>query len=258
MSFLLDALRKSEGRAQRGEVPTIHSGQALESADSGKRSRGPFVLMLLPAFLVLVWFGFRQYTGGEEPAAAPAVTAPAGTPAQMPVATGESGPLAETGAEPMNQESRDAFQEPVPGSVTGPRTPVEDFEMPPQSQAQAAVDELPDAVSGAAEGQPQSEMQGTPAARESETGREAVAEPYEAPRPGPISYWALPETIRRELPEFQISVLVYAERPEDRFLLLNGHRVLEGDEYQPGLVLEEIRRGGAIFSYRLYRFRITQ
>ena len=56
----------------------------------------------------------------------------------------------------------------------------------------------------------------------------------------------------------KVSVLVYAERPEDRFILMNGRRYIEGDEPRPGLVLEEIGREGAVFTFQLYRFLVTQ
>ncbi|NIP17056.1 MAG: GspB domain-containing protein, partial [Xanthomonadales bacterium] len=78
------------------------------------------------------------------------------------------------------------------------------------------------------------------------------------PRPSFITYWQLPDSIRAELPEFRVRVMVYAERPEDRFILVNGQRLLEGDSLQPGLVVREIRRDGVVFSYRLYEFLVTR
>jgi hypothetical protein len=58
------------------------------------------------------------------------------------------------------------------------------------------------------------------------------------------------------MPEFKITVLVFAESAEDRFLLMNGERLREGDEVEGGVVLEEIRRDGAVFSYRQTRFLV--
>ena len=51
-----------------------------------------------------------------------------------------------------------------------------------------------------------------------------------------------------------VSVLVYAVRPQDRFVLVSGQRLVEKDEIEGGVVLEEIRRDGAVFQYRNYRF----
>jgi len=72
----------------------------------------------------------------------------------------------------------------------------------------------------------------------------------------PISYWELPQGIRDDLPEIKITVLVFAEHPGDRFLLSNGQRLVEKDELDGGLVLDEIRKDGAIFLYRNYRFLV--
>ena len=52
----------------------------------------------------------------------------------------------------------------------------------------------------------------------------------------------------------KITVLVYAEQPEERFVLVNGQRLYEGEELQAGLVLSEVRREGVVFSFRRYRF----
>jgi general secretion pathway protein B len=72
----------------------------------------------------------------------------------------------------------------------------------------------------------------------------------------PISYWELPQGIRDDLPEIRITVLVYAEQPNDRFLLSNGQRLVEKDQLDGGLVLDEIRKDGAVFLYRNYRFLV--
>jgi hypothetical protein len=53
-----------------------------------------------------------------------------------------------------------------------------------------------------------------------------------------------------------VSVLVYAENPQDRFLLVNGQRLREQESLDDGLLLLEIQRDRAIFSYRDYRFQL--
>jgi general secretion pathway protein B len=81
---------------------------------------------------------------------------------------------------------------------------------------------------------------------------------YQPERPAPISYWELPDTVRADVPEIKFSVLVYATDPADRFVLINGQRHSEGESTQPGLVIEEIRLDGVVFSYRLYQFLIER
>jgi general secretion pathway protein B len=84
---------------------------------------------------------------------------------------------------------------------------------------------------------------------QSDTG--SSTQPYE---PEIINYWQVPEKMREGLPDLRISVLVYAEAPENRFVLMNGERLREGQELPNGLLLEEILRDRAIFNYRNYRF----
>ena len=103
-----------------------------------------------------------------------------------------------------------------------------------------------------------------PSDRDFEKKSPVVEEPVkEAAAPGlkphiaePISYWELPQGVRDTLPEIRISVLVFAEDPGDRFVLSNGQRLVEKDELEGGLVLDEIRRDGAVFRYRKYRFLV--
>lgn len=72
----------------------------------------------------------------------------------------------------------------------------------------------------------------------------------------PISFWQVPQNLRDNMPEIRITVLVYAEQPEDRFLLVNGVRLVEKEELASGITLDEIRRDGAVFLYRNYRFLV--
>jgi hypothetical protein len=81
---------------------------------------------------------------------------------------------------------------------------------------------------------------------------------YQSPEPEPIGYWELPDQVRMSVPEIKFSVLVYAELAEDRFVLINGQRLGEGDSYQDGLLIKEIRRDGVVFTYRLYQFLVER
>ncbi|MDX1556826.1 MAG: general secretion pathway protein GspB, partial [Xanthomonadales bacterium] len=82
----------------------------------------------------------------------------------------------------------------------------------------------------------------------------AIAMAREQPPDSDVrSYWQLPQSWRSEMPEFRITVMVYAEEPEDRFLLMNGVRLREGEDHE-GVRLEEIRRDGAVFRYNRTEF----
>lgn len=227
MSILLDALKKSEEQRQLGKTPSIHSPG---SEPPGSRSAGqqwiPLALMAVGA-IALAWIGWQQY--------------------RLPPGLEDSAALAQAEAE----RPADATVARRPG--VSRRTPVEGFE--PETKSLQDVTILPPTDF-------QAESAGTPelaaqdlAAPEAPEGR---AQPRQSRAethvPEAISYWELPQGVRDDLPEMRITVLVYAERPQDRFLLVSGQRMVEKDQLEGGVVLEEIRRDGAVFQYRTYRF----
>lgn len=64
----------------------------------------------------------------------------------------------------------------------------------------------------------------------------------------------LPINIRQEIPELTLSFLVYADKPAERMVNINGQMMREGQEVAPGLKIEEITPEGAVFSYKGLRF----
>ena len=266
MSFLLDALRKSEKRQRLGDVPNIHSTTELESRASRNPGRKPVLLLLLAAFLVFIWFAWRHYAPPEE------------------AFVDQHSPQLETGINAENTHSTDSSrrlpeipQLPSTDNASKPdRTAVERYSGPSITESGSRQKPTNDnyeplvaggplvlsesqtptttatTVPGAAENMDDSSwmVSGNVQDQEENDGRTF--------EPGLIGYWQLPESVRQQLPNFRISVIVFAKRPQDRFILLNGQRLIEGDEPQPDLVLEEIRSEGAVFSYRLYQFLVTQ
>ncbi|NRB72160.1 MAG: general secretion pathway protein GspB [Xanthomonadales bacterium] len=78
------------------------------------------------------------------------------------------------------------------------------------------------------------------------------------PRNAPISFWQLPENLRNSFPAGKINVLVYAEAPSDRFVVMQGKRYLEGDALGQGFKVHRIEPARVVFSHRAYRFYMTQ
>ncbi|MBN8482189.1 MAG: general secretion pathway protein GspB, partial [Xanthomonadales bacterium] len=70
---------------------------------------------------------------------------------------------------------------------------------------------------------------------------------------GPQLLWALPYAQRRGIPELKLSMHVYAADPAQRFVIINGNRQVEGDEFE-GLKLIEIRNDGLVLALGQLRF----
>ena len=60
--------------------------------------------------------------------------------------------------------------------------------------------------------------------------------------------------IRDAIPNLIVSMLIFSQSPEDRWININGSKRREGQEISPGLKLEYITPDGAVFSYRGQRF----
>jgi general secretion pathway protein B len=235
MSILLEALKKSEQSRKLGETPTLGTPvEAVSASESPAANLVPGLLIVLSA-IVMAWFGWQQYILPE------------------PVDATAEPAMASTRAEPVSEISE--------AEDSSPRTLTENYQAPAESPP---ASQSADSGSDAAETQELQQSVEQFVAEQDSAPEAATTEPEEpsddsglAPHIAePISYWELPQGVRDNLPEIRITVLVYSEKPADRFLLSNGQRLVEKDELDSGVVLDEIRRDGAVFTYRKYRFLV--
>lgn len=269
MSILLDALKKSEAQRQLGRTPTLHTPAASEESVASDSSIWVAAMMLLLTGGLIWWIGSAQYHRADPVTAEPASTLAGDgqavkaqqVKAEVPVlqqddnATRDS---AERSAQtPVMNFSRGQSQPVTSGAGTSPvvnagqqaHLPSPSAQSDPARQATPAVEEALAAATTTA--LPAANKQ--PGAAATKHGRTDRLEPFVAPS---IGYWQVPQSVRQDLPEMHITVLVYAQQPQDRFLLINGQRLHEQEALSDGLVLQEIQRDRAIFTYRNYRFHL--
>ncbi len=276
MSILLDALKKSETQRQLGKTPTIHT--AVESPDAARVTEQQWIplSMLALSAVAIAWFGWQQF---REPEAAPdqagvevvampqAVETPAVENAvvetQVPAEkTDPRSMKSTTGASLWNLKKDLADSTPLPAN-----SPEEARERREKlSQSFNSYEAEKDTVADTAAELSPTTVAKTPPGPVTNQSRVAEEAPVAPPNrrssrlqpheSEPISFWQIPQALRDGLPEFRINVLVYAEKKEDRFLLINGQRLVEKEELTDGVVLDEIRRDGAVFLYRNYRFLV--
>jgi general secretion pathway protein B len=65
-------------------------------------------------------------------------------------------------------------------------------------------------------------------------------------------------TGKQTLPDINIDVHVYASRPADRFVYINMRKYREGAVLQEGPILERIRRDGVVLNYNGLRFLVPR
>ena len=77
------------------------------------------------------------------------------------------------------------------------------------------------------------------------------------PLPNKIYHMSeLPQSLQQKLPAFAISTFLYSEDPGSRSVRINGQMMREGQYLSAGLKLEEIMQNGMIFSYQNYWFQV--
>ncbi|MGB5662015.1 general secretion pathway protein GspB, partial [Eudoraea sp.] len=243
------------------EAPSIHSddqpGPVSESLPAGA-----LIVLLLTGLFLSGWFAWRQYqppVGIYQP------------PVTLPV------DKVRTVSEPVVNENEPAQVTPeiptVSVSAGQQRTPVESFQPaantatslnsgvqePPAEESETAL--ATSAINKQAGNDKVTIGPSDSISSTTETSLKqasAEEEPFHPGEPAPIGYWELPDAVRSDVPEIKYSVLVFATDPADRFVLINGQRLGEGDSARPGLVVKEIRRDGVVFSYRLYQFLVEK
>ncbi len=87
----------------------------------------------------------------------------------------------------------------------------------------------------------------------------APAKPADAPPPVAAApavpqYYELAYAVRKDIPQFNLSMHVFAPDAAARFIVVDGERKVEGDTVKEGLVLREVRTDGIILEFRGQRF----
>ena len=227
MSYILEALKKSQAERQLGELPSIHAPQVQlhDGAASASARRTPVWLALggvavTVAAALLLWQPWQADAAAPAAAAVvPAVLAQA-VPAPLPVAA----PPAAVAPAPVA-----AFV--PPAATAAPVHHARPVAEPKQ--------ETPGQVVSPPVAAPAPAVPPTPAAEESVPGMRD-----------------LPEPIQRQIPAIAIGGYIYSKNPADRLLLIDKVLRHEGEELAPGLVLEKLQPKAAIFSFKGYRYRV--
>jgi general secretion pathway protein B len=234
MSYILEALKKSQAERQLGNAPGLHAVPVGAPVREGRRGyrdgaarRRPLAIALCAiAAAAALATGAWHFKSSEKKAVTPPPAAVhVAVPARAPAAPAPA--VAAVVAEPA----------PPPLAVVPPSAPVE---KPPIARAAPAP--LP-AQSVSA---PAAVKKATPSAQPP-----AVAEEEAVP-----TLRHLPEPIQRAVPPLVFGGYMYSANPADRLVLIDKMLRHEGEEVAPGLVLEKLLPKGAVMNYRGYRYRV--
>jgi general secretion pathway protein B len=241
MSFILDALKKSEAERRQGEVPRLQN----EPFSPPPRRRPLWPLLLALALLlnggVFAWWLLAR---NEAPATA-AVTAERSAQS---AAGGRSASAEPAGTGALAPSSGG----PLPGRAATPAVPAEPevvtvvLDAAPVKSAAPAARPLP---AKSAENTPPRRAE--PAAPAPARPRVAAAAPVAEAFP-PVS--ELPGNVRSSLPALDLQLHFFTPESERRLVRLNGLNLREGGSSGDGLNVVEITQDGVKLSYGGNRF----
>jgi general secretion pathway protein B len=246
MSFILDALKKSESDRQRQHGPAL-----FEVRVAPPRTRLPLWAIAIAALLVVnlgvvLWMLLRhQVHGSSAPGAQPTAAA-----ASTPPATGNPVPVVATSA----AAAAGAVPPVAPAALTATPAPAAPAPAATPAAAATAATPTPPTVSGAADSanvEDYAPAQEPPASGLGNHVRRSTAS-------GVPLYQDVSATPGTQLPQLRLDLHVFAARPQDRFVMINMHKLREGDALPEGVRVDSITPEGAILTYNGWKFLLPR
>jgi general secretion pathway protein B len=245
MSFILDALKKSENDRQRQNGPALY-----EVKLAAPRTQLPLWAICLGVVLVAnlavgMWVLFRGRSHeGSAQAAAPAPTyAAQPAVARVPPVAQPVVPAPVNQAPPPAQAvsaQQPSMQAPAqPGTAAPPQGSTSTYAAGGQAADAAGQSTNPDDYAPAAEANNPS---GFHVRRATESGLQLYSD----------------AAANGGLPELRVDMHTYAVRPQDRFVLINMQKAREGDMLPQGVRVESITPDGVVVSHNGSQFLLPK
>jgi cytoskeletal protein RodZ len=227
MSYILDALKKSEQERGHGNIPdvqTVHSSSL--NYRNEKKAYWPYILIaaVLLNLIAIVYFIVNK----EKPVEPGNVEQIVSTVIQT---TAENDVIAEKIEQPV-----------IPSPVTSNRK---------NTEVKKPVAET--TIENTAKTTQLAESEKTTVTA-TNTDEQAVSDETKI-----IDFYDLPESIKQALPSIVVSAHIYSSNPMQRSIVINNNFLEEGEYVLDGLILYEITPDGAIFNYQgtLFRYGVV-
>jgi general secretion pathway protein B len=254
MSYILEALKKSDQERKQGEIPTLESDHADLTFIYNQRAarRKKRLILLSSVCIAIIAVGLWQWRSQAD---IPGLTGDTAPDQQTAVVTE---PASEPTVQAAGPNVADQVSEPAqePAQVTAPAQK----SVPPQplEQVQKETGTAPVTIgdltvmSSAGEIEPDPQMQ---------------AEQQQPPSPAPVEAGSepdgklpllseLPAAQQKAIPAIKMAGHVYAEQPARRMIIINNKIVREGERVGDNLKLIRITWDGIILSHNNTVFQI--
>lgn len=271
MSYILEALKKSQQERELGQVPTLD--RLPFPAKTVSARPGPWIMtavgLAMLAFVIAIYSALRG---------APSVVPPASVSLEQEPSTAE--PAAQSSESSADSPTGKAVAAAPPERVTEPESNVgsgapatredkvaEISAAPPAPPPTPVAARTPKREPVRREQSPQEKIpedlrrdveafkqevrreHGGSKSRQASKAKERSSQPDVPPQK-----LRLPPDVRERLPAFLMSAHVYSKDPGKRFVLINTLKLREKERGREGITVEEILPDGAVLSYEGHRF----
>ena len=247
MSFILDALKKSESDRQRQGGPALFEVKVAPPRHALPAWAVAIAVLLVANLGVVAWFLLR-HAAAPDAASGPARALPAAQTEPAAPSPGASAPVAmvpSVSAPPTGVAMRTATAAAAPApALAAPAAPA-----PAPAPAHSAT-----AADAAAE-PPSNPDDFAPAAEP--PASVSLGRVKRATDAGVPLYQQLAAAPGSQIPQLRLDLHAYAERAEDRWVLINMHKLREGESLQ-GVRVDRITPDGAVLSYQGSQFLLTR
>ena len=230
MSYILEALKKSEQERGAGETPsvqTIHSA-GLQYAQQ-KKPLWPYMLAAVITLnvIALIVFFAPASNSVKQVNPAPVTTSPAVEQV-----------TASTVATPIQKQAPPAL--PATEQASPAPTPVKAVAQPRQPTTA-----------------PQTIAASTSTRRSEDNYQPSISSQTRNDYVSVVDVRDLPLDIQARIPDMVFSAHVYSSNPQQRSVVINGNFMEQGDMLTSKLRLDEITPGGVVFDFDGVRFRTS-
>jgi len=259
MSFILEALKKSQQARALGQVPRIDTGLLVEEPPQPRQNPWVLLAVILAAIAVAIAV-YAALRDPQTPLATAAVGAPGEEtlglepepepePTPSPDQTRSMPPALSSGQEDRaSQQASHLRYGPSHPGAEPPAPPVGDAAAGPAAPA-ARGSEVPEDLL--------EDIASFKAAvlREQRTASEPQpAASAQEPSGGQVRQEGLPAEIQSRLPAFLLTAHVYDAEAAKRFVVINSLKYGEGERTREGLEVLEIRPDGVLLSFAGHSF----
>lgn len=247
MSYILDALKRSEQERRQAEAPVATAAVAPPPVSNRPWLARLALLTVLANLAALAWLFWPSQPPLEEVPAARVMAPPPDENASLAQLSGSGRPAQQPPARPATTPDS------APAAAAVPAPQAREPDVPPAASPRA---EAPPASPATARS-PRVVIADAPLTADTDPAAptaapESPAQPAEVPL-----LESLPAALRGQLPPLNVNIHVFAEQPQSRFVVIDMRRFREGDSLPGGYRLRSIAPQGLVLEHQGQVFLMT-